>query len=249
MKILLIGYVKKKDEEMCKRFGVTKFPTLLVVQNIENDMVTEDSVTTVYEGSLKIDEIQTFLNKFALKIKRYITAQRSSQYGVDEKTRTKNYLLKQLNHTNIQEWFVNNLDEDVIIYFGTNTVKKNQTQAISFETKKILKSLHGKYKQGYINCHSPDNEKVCKNNFNLRSYPSLILYTAKQDQYIEDKVKNGINLPVLSHTVLFQTILEKFQGMVNHVDEASLGNFIRMSVKNRKALLIHLFNNTVRYYC
>ena len=56
---LSIGEVKKSEEALIKRFGVTTFPTILALVDPENDGVEK------YEGDLNIDQLTKFMGTYA----------------------------------------------------------------------------------------------------------------------------------------------------------------------------------------
>lgn len=56
---LYIGEVRQSETELVQRFKVDKFPTLLVISDVENHQ------GVVYDGPMSRDSIEKFLNKFA----------------------------------------------------------------------------------------------------------------------------------------------------------------------------------------
>ena len=69
---LLIGVVQETEKNLCKKLNITKFPSVMVVQSIENGIELDDPIEIKYNGELNIDHIVPFLEKFALK-KNYIS--------------------------------------------------------------------------------------------------------------------------------------------------------------------------------
>lgn len=247
--LIFIGYVNSKQTDLCKRFGITKFPTLLVVENIENEMVNEDADYTFYKGALKIDEIISFLNKFALREKRYISATRGGIQSLEEKVKIENYKLKELNSTNYVNWFVDlHSHDNVFIYFGKDSPFKNISQYMPYETKKILKSLHGHYHQGYMNCDDEANTKICSQFFVQKSWPNLVYYGPIKDNDLEHRCKSGQSYPTASHNTLRQMLIDKNQGFVSSGDSTTFGGNIKVALTNNKAIIYHLFNDTVSIY-
>ena len=58
-KRLLTGEVKKSEKAVLEQFGVTSFPTLMVLVPGQQDPV-------VYQGKLKYDLLHDFLSEYAL---------------------------------------------------------------------------------------------------------------------------------------------------------------------------------------
>lgn len=56
---LYFGEVRQSEVELCQRFGISKFPSLLVVSEPENHKGVS------YDGPLSRDSIEKFLNKYA----------------------------------------------------------------------------------------------------------------------------------------------------------------------------------------
>lgn len=247
-----IGHISHLDEPLCNRFNITKFPSIIILENIENDMIQEDLTTTLYKGSLKIDEITSFLNKFALPEKRYRTVNRSGILGKEESVRVDNYTMKYLNTTNHADWFVNkHAYDNVMIYFANNSTNKNNTnqQNVHTEIKKILKSVHGFYYQGYINCDDPESTRVCKEWYYLKSWPNLILYQPMSEKGIEDRVKSGVSLPVKSHQNLRQILFDRNKeiGRISNADDRNIYTLATMAFSKNKAALYHFYDDQVNY--
>jgi hypothetical protein len=56
---LNLGEVKQSEEELCKKYGVTDFPTILALTN------PEDFESEKYEGEMNVDQVSKFLNTYA----------------------------------------------------------------------------------------------------------------------------------------------------------------------------------------
>jgi hypothetical protein len=61
----LFGEVRKSEVELIQKFGVTKFPTLLVITD-PNEFTSD-----MYEEDLRIDRMTKFLNKYSYQTVKY----------------------------------------------------------------------------------------------------------------------------------------------------------------------------------
>lgn len=61
---LYFGEIRQSETELCQRFGVKKFPTIMVISE------PEDYKGVEYDGSMSRDNIEKFLNKFAYETKK-----------------------------------------------------------------------------------------------------------------------------------------------------------------------------------
>ena len=70
---LALGIVYETEKNLCKKLEITKFPTIMVIQTIEDDVIIDDPNTIIYDGKMDTENIVQFLEKYALKEKLYIT--------------------------------------------------------------------------------------------------------------------------------------------------------------------------------
>ncbi len=216
-------------------------------------MLTEDVKYHLYGGALQIDEIIEFFNKFALREKRYKSATRSGIIGLDEKVKTENYKLFNLTAENYQNWFYEkNSNERILVYFGTDSPFRNISQYMSFETKQVLQSLHGGYKQAYINCDETENKEICQKFFLQKHYPNLVEYEpldTVQSHSLEERIKKGKSYPTKSWKELKDQLISKQTAGLpaTFCDSINYGSYLKSAFASGRAILYHLYNNPVNY--
>ena len=81
---LALGIVYETEKTLCKKLGIKKFPTLMVIQTIEDDVIIDDPIEIFYDGKMETENIVTFLEKYALKEKLYIT-EKTQRRSSDDK--------------------------------------------------------------------------------------------------------------------------------------------------------------------
>ena len=58
---LALGIVYETEKTLCKKLGIKKFPTLMVIQTIEDDVIIDDPIEIFYDGKMETENIVTFL--------------------------------------------------------------------------------------------------------------------------------------------------------------------------------------------
>ena len=87
--------VKKSENEICEKFKVSKFPSLLIYQNVDNknNNILDEAEIKFYEGEQNAKNIINFLKNYELKEKLYLNSEKN-------KAKISEIFLKNLNEKN-----------------------------------------------------------------------------------------------------------------------------------------------------
>jgi DnaJ family protein C protein 16 len=70
---LHFGVVQDTEKKLCKRLNITNFPSIMIIQTIEDGVIVDEPIDIMYKGELDVEHIVNFLNKYALKEKLYLS--------------------------------------------------------------------------------------------------------------------------------------------------------------------------------
>ncbi len=113
---IAFGLIKKDEEELIKRFNVTKFPTLMLYKTIDRKRLLDEAETIFYEGLPRADKLVEFIEPHTLNEKFHYKMRRGIvEHDIKELTQnleftaltTKNYekILSKLGEKNIVVYF------------------------------------------------------------------------------------------------------------------------------------------------
>ena len=187
---LLIGVVHEREKALCQKLNITKFPSVMVIQTVENGIDLDEPIEIKYNGVLNIDHIVKFLEKYALKKKLYLTKKNEKE----DDENSENYFVK-LNPDKALDFLKKKKNKEIIFYFD-NQIKKSKINYdnITKDIKDFNAETHGFFIFGYVNCTGEEKEKKCKNNFKNKEFPNNILY--KEEKDIKEKLSEAIELPL-----------------------------------------------------
>ena len=57
---LALGIVYESEKNLCKKLEIKKFPTIMVIQTIEDDVIIDDPNTIFYEGKMETENIVSY---------------------------------------------------------------------------------------------------------------------------------------------------------------------------------------------
>ena len=77
---IALGIVYNTEKNLCKKLGVKDFPSIMVIQTIEDEVIIDDPQEIFYEGKMDTENIVNFLEKYALKEKLYIAEKKKIIY-------------------------------------------------------------------------------------------------------------------------------------------------------------------------
>ena len=87
---LHFGVVQDTEKTLCEKLNITNFPSIMVIQTIEDGVIIDEPIDILYKGELDVEHIVKFLDKYALKEKLYLTRK---QDKVDDE-KNLNYFFK-----------------------------------------------------------------------------------------------------------------------------------------------------------
>ena len=182
---LSFGIVFDNDKKLCEKLNINKFPTIMIIQIFEDDIILDEPNEIIYEGGEDVESIVNFLEKYAFKEKLYLSKDDK------KKKRSSNDLIyfNKLTAEKAFNFIKNKKDKEVILYFDNNVLNGKITyDNLSEDIKEFNVDTHGFFHFGYVDCTGEEKEKICKNNFKIKDFPNFVLYRPEKD------VKEKINI-------------------------------------------------------
>ena len=238
---LALGIVYETEKTLCKKLGIKKFPTIMVIQTIEDDVIIDDPNEIFYDGKMDTENIVTFLEKYALKEKLYII-ERTSQRSSDDKNLV---YFNKLSADKAMDFMKKKKEKEVILYFDNNVKDGKITyDDLSDDIKEFNSETHGFFSFGYVDCTGQEKEKICKNNFKIRDFPNMVLYRPEKE--IKDKISKGYELP-LELSNIRREINILFEPNVKSANPVNFQVMITESIQNKKIVLLYLFDGNINF--
>ena len=237
---LALGLVFDLDKKLCDKFNISKFPTLIVIQTLDNGKILETPIQKIYEGKMDTESIVNFLEKYALKEKLYLTKNKSKYYK-----RGNNNLIffNKLLADKAKNFLKKNRDKEVIFYFD-NKIKDGKItyDNLPADIKDFNAETHGFFIFGYVDCTGEENEKICKNNFKIKEFPNMVLYPPEKE--VNEKISKGNELPMETDD-LYKEINLLFQPNIKIGNAKNFNNLIAESIKNKKFSFFYLYDGFI----
>ena len=236
---LALGIVYESEKNLCKKLEIKKFPTIMVIQTIEDDVIIDDPNTIFYEGKMETENIVNFLEKYALKEKLYI-AEKSHMRNAGDKNLV---YFNKLSAEKAMDFMKKKKDKEIIIYFD-NDVKdgKISYDNLSEDIKEFNSETHGFFHFAYVDCTGDEKEKICKSQFKIKDFPNMVLY--KPEKEIKEKISKGYELP-LELSNIRREINILYEPNVKSANAVNFQYMITESVQNRKIVLLYLFDGNI----
>ena len=235
---LHFGVVQDTEKALCEKLEVKTFPTLMVIQTIEDGVIVDDPIEIVYKGELDVEHIVKFLNKYALEEKLYIS--RKKNPVEDEKNLI--YFFK-LSAENAMKFFTQKKDKEVILYFDNKVEDGKITyDNLSPDVKEFNAETHGFFLFGYVDCTGEEKEKICRTSFKNKEYPNMVLYRPEKE--VKDKIAKGIELPMEIENIR-REINILFEPNVKTSNPMNFQIMLTESVTNRRISLLYLFDGNI----
>ena len=236
---LALGIVYETEKNLCKKLGIKNFPTIMVIQTIEDDVIIDDPNEIFYDGKMDTENIVTFLEKYALKEKLYIT-ERTHQRSADDKNLV---YFNKLSADKAMDFMKKKKEKEVILYYDNNVKDGKITyDELSDDIKEFNSETHGFFSFGYVDCTGDEKEKICKNSFKIKDFPNMVLYRPEKE--IKDKISKGYELP-LEISNIRREINILFEPNVKSANPVNFQYMITESVQNRKIVLLYLFDGNI----
>jgi hypothetical protein len=238
---LALGIVYETEKNLCKKLGIKNFPTIMVIQTIEDDVIIDDPNEIFYDGKMDTENIVTFLEKYALKEKLYIT-ERTHQRSADDKNLV---YFNKLSADKAMDFMKKKKEKEVILYYDNNVKDGKITyDELSDDIKEFNSETHGFFNFGYVDCTGDEKEKICKNSFKIKDFPNMVLYRPEKE--IKDKISKGYELP-LEISNIRREINILFEPNVKSANPVNFQYMITESVQKKKIVLLYLFDGNINF--
>ena len=136
---LQFGVVHDTEKSLCERLNIKTFPSIMVVQTIEDGVIVDEPIDIMYTGELNVENIVQFLNKYALKEKLYLS--RNKDKAENEKNLI--YFFK-LPAEKAMDFFTKKKEKEIILYFDNNVKNgKISYDNLSEDIKEFNAETHG----------------------------------------------------------------------------------------------------------
>ena len=231
--------VKKSENEICEKFKVSKFPSLMIYQNVDNknNNILDEAEIKFYEGEQNAKNIINFLKNYELKEKLYLNSEKN-------KAKISEIFLKNLNEKNYKDFFEKNNNNNIIIYFDNKKLPENNKNLDYYsllpkDIQNFNSETHGFFKFGYLNCI--ENSILCNNEFKIKTFPSLILYQKNS----KNRILNGNSLP-LEFSEIESEINNLFPSEIKEANAATFNVLLSESYTKHKLPFLYFFEDKVQ---
>ena len=235
---LSFGIVFDNEKKLCEKLNINKFPTIMVIQIFEEDIILDEPNIIIYDGKEDTKSIVNFLEKYALKEKLYLSKD-------DKKKKRSNSDLIYFNKLTAEKamnFMKNKKDKDVILYFD-NAVSNGKItyDNLREDVKEFNADTHGFFNFGYVDCTGEENEKICKNNFKIKDFPNMILYRPEKD--VKEKIAKGYELPMEMSNIRREIEL-LFEPNVKTVTPVNF-QYTLSTLKSNRIALLYFFDGYI----
>ena len=235
---LSFGIVFDNEKKLCEKLDINKFPTIMVIQIFEEDIILDEPNIIIYDGKEDTKSIVNFLEKYALKEKLYLSKD-------DKKKKRSNSDLIYFNKLTAEKamnFIKNKKDKEVILYFD-NAVSNGKItyDNLPEDVKEFNADTHGFFYFGYVDCTGEENEKICKNNFKIKDFPNMMLYRPEKD--VKEKIAKGYELPMEMSNIRREIEL-LFEPNVKTVTPVNF-QYTLSTLKSNRIALLYFFDGYI----
>ena len=233
---LLFGVVPSSETALIKKLNVKNFPTLMIIQTLEDGVILDEPNIIVYDGVLDVENIIQFLNQYALGDKLYMQK--------IEKVENDNYYMyfNKLPSDKAMDFLTKKKEKEVIFYFDNNVKDGKITyDNLPNDVKDFNSETHGFFHFGYIDC-TGSKEKICKHTFKIKEFPSMVLYRPSNDQ--KDRIAKGQELPMEKANIRREISL-LFEPNVKGVDSMNFQVTMADVISKKKTCILYLFDTSL----
>ena len=235
---LSFGIVFDNEKKLCEKLNINKFPTIMVIQIFEEDIILDEPNIIIYDGKEDTKSIVNFLEKYALKEKLYLSKD-------DKKKKRSNSDLIYFNKLTAEKamnFMKNKKDKDVILYFDNEVSNGKITyDNLPEDVKEFNADTHGFFYFGYVDCTGEETEKICKNNFKIKDFPNMILYRPEKD--VKEKIAKGYELPMEMSNIRREIEL-LFEPNVKTVTPVNF-QYTLSTLKSNRIALLYFFDGYI----
>ena len=177
---LSFAHVDKDQTAIIKKFKIVNYPTIIIYQVHEEEVPLDKPEWEKYPGMLIAFDIAEYLRKYALPEKQYLVEQKKGADSLKYKSK-----FKQLNQDNYIDYFKKFQNRKFVMFLS-------ETDEIPEDLKKFNLHTAGYFQFVKFKCV----DDFCKNNFNVKSYPTLLLFTNKPENEINANILKSLYLPI-----------------------------------------------------
>ena len=236
---LALGLVYHTEKSLCEKLKIEKFPTIMVIQSIEDDVIMDDPVEIFYDGKMDTENIVNFLEKYALKEKLYLQQGERKKTGGEKLS----VYFNKLTAEKAMNFMKRKKDKEIIFYYDNNVPNGKITyDNLSEDIKEFNSETHGFFNFGYVDCTGEEQEKLCKSNFKIKEFPNMVLY--RPDEDIKDKISKGYELPMETSNIR-REINMLFESDVKAANAVNFQYMLGESVQKRRIALLYLFDGNI----
>lgn len=210
---ILFLEVHSSESILVNRYNIKKFPSLIVVQTLEEDKETEKDKSSIevieYTGNLKAKDIAKFIEKYALSEKLYLN-QNNRKQSIDEFNKNKliQTFFKKLSGNKLIETFDSKYkDKRIVIFLQINNEDMSEG-LISFARK-----TNGFFNFVRINCLEDEfNIQICDkfNGFNKFSKQNKTYLLKETNLSLPQRIKNAVQIISFSYEDISSEINAEF---------------------------------------
>ena len=237
---LALGLVFDSEKKICEKLNIKKFPTIMVIQSLEEDIILDEPNEIFYEGKMEVENIVQFLEKYALKEKLYLSSDKNKK----NKSGNKNpVFFNKLTAEKAMNFLKNKKDKEVIFYYDNKVEKgKINYNNLPEDVKDFNSDTHGFFQFGYVDCTGEENEKFCKNNFKIKEFPNMVLYRPEKD--IKEKIAKGYELP-MEMVNLRREINLLFEPNVKTANPTNFQYIVGETLQKKRLALLYFFDGFI----
>ena len=233
---IIFGEVHKEETGLSQKYEVKKYPTLIVVETLEEDLQTlrDEPEVHVYTGNLKAKDISVFLEKFALKTKLYLSNEGKQSSEEFSKEKIVSSLFKKIKGDALVKYFEKHNRDRLIIWV-------NKGEEVTEEMVNFSKKTNGFFHFIQIDCTQPEYSFFC---VKVKKTPQLLLVQdlgLSWDQRISKSIGiKGIN----NYKDIIEEIKSEIEGKVKGLtkDNFQAETFKVLSVE-KKLPCVHFFKD------
>jgi protein disulfide-isomerase A6 len=235
---LLFGEVGKHETSLLKKFKVKIFPTLIMYQTHEDEILLDEPKIELYDGPINAGHIVSFLEKFAPKER--ISDLKKKQNDDPSKLKYK-VAFKVLKHNEVISYMQKYNERRFVVYLDNNLEKNS----ISNDLNKFNRETNGFFHFLRINCvESPESQDFCKKTFKVKEFPKLILYNIKNNiKDINTRLEQGGKELSLDFSEIYSEINREIQSEITVTDPQSFTVVLNHTQVKDTVPVIYFFEN------
>lgn len=155
---ILFLEVYKDETNLISQYNIKRYPTLLVLETLEEDLETvrEQPEIHEYSGNLKAKDISEYISKYVLPEKLYLSSKQGNKQSSEEFSKEKllNSLVKKIKGEAIVPFFEKNSEKRIILWVSK---EENVTETII----NFARKTNGFFTFVSVSCNDQENQFFC----------------------------------------------------------------------------------------